>query len=217
MFLGYFIRSVLQLSDRIEFNKKFERTSSIFRKKLVGEERTESASTEIHAAREQRYPEQQPERSIDPVLQSRELSSSSDPEQSLSPREVHRSSPRDFAVLFARELSEQRRTFRKNKSRKSISGNQRTARKRRSRLVERLEQIQNNPAMRNVPPLTLTNPVSEVLKVRRELFLTTYTGTVQILINFLQVTGLAVAINVDWTRSVRRTLLFLGKPVFQVM
>ena len=73
-----------------------------------------------------------------------------------------------------------------------------------------------NPTNSNVAiePLTLANPVSEVLKVcpfcltvrvRRPT-----SCVLQILVNFLQVTSVALAINVDWEDSLRRTLYAMG-------
>eukprot|EP00210_Caulerpa_lentillifera_P003723 g3556.t1 len=186
LFLGYFVRSVIRLSARIKFNKKFGTAVRQSSQNLVppveqlpsssnAPENTEhdnqtNANGEISTA-----PEPSVERPRGQAILTREATN------------------HDINVAIVNQMQLQR--SRSGESRGLFSRNNPSTPRRQTQLATKLQQIQNNPTQQSMPLLTLANPVAEVLKI---------------LVNFLQVTSIAVSINMDWTDAVRRTLLVLG-------
>eukprot|EP00210_Caulerpa_lentillifera_P003725 g3558.t1 len=194
IFVGYFIRSVLQLAKRIEFNKKFRGVSG---PNVHIPAPTESIPGLSSINRSISDGEIQPDYTDQHVLELQpyieETNTYPVPKSLLQGLNAQRSLKMSSSLTLANQNSAQNnqsKTNTQNPSANSMS--YAISNKRKTRLAARLQQIKNDPAMKNMDPLTLANPVSEVL------------------INFIQVTSLAVSINVDWTKAVRRTLAVLG-------
>eukprot|EP00210_Caulerpa_lentillifera_P003717 g3550.t1 len=188
LFLGYFVRSVIQLSARIEFNKKFGMSVRQSAQKLITPvEQLPSTSN---------FPDKI--ETGDQINTGSEVSIGLQPSigrprgQAMLTRQA---TNHEINVAIVNEVQIQRQRSKSHESRNMTSANDLATRKRQTQLATKLQQIQNDPTQHSVALLTLGNPVAEVLKI---------------LINFLQVTSMAVSINMDWTDAVRKTLLVLG-------
>lgn len=80
---------------------------------------------------------------------------------------VSRRTSRDLAIVLANRIQLQRQESRAQGVNARSTMSQPSRGKRQTRLATRIQQIQSNPAMQNAEPLTLGNPVSEVLKVSK--------------------------------------------------
>eukprot|EP00210_Caulerpa_lentillifera_P003722 g3555.t1 len=204
LFVGYFIRSVLQLSKRIRFNKKFLQ-STILPSHLTGVHTRTTTIPQTGISSQQNHPQILPIASEDFNGEShRYLGSPQQSSRSTTARSVSQNS----TMVSPNRITGQSV---RNRTGSGSSGSQsRTTRQ--THFVFRLQQVQSTSSQGTTTLLTLANPVAEVFKVHYhspETFLISY--GVKILINFLQITSLAVSINVQWTQTVRRTLLVLGE------
>eukprot|EP00210_Caulerpa_lentillifera_P008407 g8019.t1 len=199
-FLGYFVRSVLQLSARIEFNRKLRMqaaTSPVMSPSTSSSLQHASHRTSNFSHTADILPHNYSNtssatRETEPFFDD----TNTFPVDSSRPSGVIPApTSRDLAMMLAHQIRlERQETLQQNTEQRLALSN--TSRGRRqTRLTARIQQLQNNPTMQDAEPLTLGNPVSEVLKI---------------LINFLQVTSMAVSLNNNWTDPLRRTLLVLG-------
>jgi len=190
-FLSYFIRSVLQLASRIEFNKKFNTAPTDHQRRFI---------ESIHAR--PKLPggtttTRQPPIQGASASQTAEGSSS---QQALAPSPLNiQSAPskKDLARIVANRINVDRL-----KALRPISAPEPTEKEcegitspKRGRLAGKLAAIATLSSGEEVEPLTLCNPIAEILKIA---------------VNFLQVTAVAASINVDWTDSLRRALIAFG-------
>lgn len=163
-FLGYFIRSVLQLSSRIEFNKKFGNTL-ISSRHAASAEKTSGPESQLRTISEgEIHADSQGHISMD--IDQVDLETNTFPVS--EDRLVAQPSRRDIAMMVASELKldRQRTLTDQSASSSTISGN--TMRRQRTRLAKKIQTMQNNPGSQVIEPLTLANPVSEVLKVSQK-------------------------------------------------
>eukprot|EP00210_Caulerpa_lentillifera_P003724 g3557.t1 len=202
VFVGYFIRSILQVSKRIEFSKK------------TGRQSTRSPSNQSTRI------EQLPDVSMEPIIYPLDKE---DPEiwtdeveylplnRSFFSREfisdtMHEemTSFTSFGLHTTRKKMERARnsqviqtrsSYRFRKNSRSVSNLLSSASRRRASLNARLSKLKRNPSSVSVKQSKCANLLSEVLKV---------------LINFLQVTSVAVSINMKWSKAVRGTLIAIG-------
>lgn len=157
-FLGYFVRSVIQLSARIEFNKKFGQQ---------GNDSGPGPSPPIEHLPSPSRPltivEEEPEITTNPLVST----------QTTSPIErtkrqatlTRQATPHDVRMAIVNEVQLRRQETRVHTSQQTRGLTGPASNRRQTQLATKLQQLQRNPAKHNVELLTLGNPVSEVLKV----------------------------------------------------
>lgn len=168
-FVGYFIRSVLLLSRRVEFNKRFGRSSTvdaIRRGALI-----EFSPGPSNTAGVQREQEIQPAPDNHPMPEDESYYFEETNTFPLPTRPVHAINAaqpvhRDLAMVLAKRISMQRTmTKLKSKSRAKHTAHE-TKHQRTTGVAARVHRLQHNITMETKDPITLANPFSEVLKVR---------------------------------------------------
>jgi len=162
-FLSYFIRSVLQLAQRIEFNRKFNKAPSEHQQRFI----EMVTGVQIGPVREripQTYEagagEIMPE---GPSQHPNALSSmGSNARKGLSPV-----SRKDLARLAANQLQRTRAITKSDpqENRAELQGNPGKIGKKKGLMAAKLENFMEKGDAGEFEPLTLANPVSEVLKV----------------------------------------------------
>lgn len=165
-FLGYFVRSVLQLSMRIEFNKKFRLQHGNSADTMTSqlEQNTSNASHPPQSTPQIQQGTSSVAMEIEPFIED-------DNTFPLEPNGqgnlASRHTSRDLAIVLANRIQLQRQESKAQGAYARSRMSQPSRGKRQTRLAARIQQIQSNPAMQNAEPLTLGNPVSEVLKVSK--------------------------------------------------
>ena len=220
VFLTYFIRSVLLLATRIEFNKRFSqaRTAQI-RQQAVNSPPSTSQSA-VQSA-----PSQTPQADLEMMPTSSfpevaELSFAEAWRPTASDLEERRDPERDVTSDSKMTIAERLNSLRPSMRRQRQDGTAPTTKRRRfrkgGRLARKLQTLLNpTTSTVAIEPLTLANPMSEILKVCQLVPFHRSRARIslrlpQILVNFLQVTSVALSINIDWEDSLRRTLYAMG-------
>jgi len=157
-FLGYFVRSVIELSARVEFNKKFgQQANESVQGCSPPVEHLPTSSTSLTIV------EEGSEITTNPVVSMQTTSSiESTRRQATLNRQA---TPHDVTRAIANEVQLKRQETRAHTSQKARDLSRPSTNRRQTHLATKLQQLQRDPAKHNVELLTLGNPVSEVLKV----------------------------------------------------
>jgi len=171
-FVGYFIRSVLLLSRRVEFNKTFGRPSTIAeirREAMI--DSSPGPSTTDGIQREQEI-QPAPDNHLIPEEDSyyfEETNTFPLPIRPVNACNAAQPVHRDLAMVLAKKISMQR-TMTKLKSKgRAKHAAYKTKHHRATGVAARVHRLQHNATMETKDPITLANPFSEVLKARHSI------------------------------------------------
>lgn len=167
VFLSYFIRCVLQLASRIEFNRRFNTSPTAYQRRFQ-----ESIHQNAAQMAAEKQPKDSPRRNAASEINTADRASTSS--QALTgPSALNiqlpnlqpaNTSKRDLARILANRINMDRlQTLRPSSSLGNEKDEEFTVPKR-GRLAEKLCQAASLNG-RQIEPLTLANPVSEILKV----------------------------------------------------
>jgi len=171
-FVGYFVRSVLQVSKRIEFNKKFKELSTFLpsEKEPKKNSLTKRSHERDGSASGQPSSEIQSDRrddlSVDVPSPSRRLRKDALREQTLFLSSTVRPSQKDLARATAIEINRQRTPDRLRTGAQSEFSLRRSRNRKQATLSTTFRRQKSNISTQAIESLPLANPFSEVFKAR---------------------------------------------------
>eukprot|EP00210_Caulerpa_lentillifera_P003656 g3490.t1 len=195
VFVGFFIRSVLQLSKRIEFNKKYVGSTFQGRREEIPEPAHERNLNQLQIEDSEICPDEISHLAFEMSTSQEGNTSSVSTSRLHSYIQASHPAMQDWTTIVANRRSA-RSSIKKSKKRSRLIVNPRKIRNRKETgLVTRFQRLKSVGSSRDLKPLTLVNPASEVLKI---------------MINFLQLTSVAIFINIPWSEVVRNVLDAIG-------
>eukprot|EP00210_Caulerpa_lentillifera_P003658 g3492.t1 len=194
VFVGFFIRSVLQLSRRIEFDKKYVGRPCQKSRDEILEPAHERNLDELGIEDSEICPDEISHLAFEMGTLQEGSTSSVSTSQLDSYIQSSHSSIKDWTPTFANRRNAHLLTKESKKS--FFNGDSRKMRNRKElELATRFQQLKSGGSSTKVKPHTPVNPAAEVLKI---------------MINFLQLTSVAVYINVTWSKEVTKVLDAIG-------
>jgi len=171
-FVAYFIRSLLQVSSKIELNKKFGESTIPFpskdgpRDKRLRNRFLETDASTSGPSSTEIQPGEMDAFSVGMSPPPRRFSTDAMREQTLFLSPTVTTTQRDLARAVASQINRQRSSRRYGGGAGSASTLRRSTDSKQTTLSTRLRQLKSNPSTQTIEPLNLANPFSEVLKVR---------------------------------------------------